>query len=269
MRRYMGINAALAGGLISAASFALPTAAMAQVNGLMGTESQSGAGATLATTNTYNGVTGGATVSDTAPTGTGTDRYALWLSENGGATAFTVQPGYSWSISADVTLTGGTITPRKEAGIDIGIPSNDGEFILDTDAGEIVAFGGNAPFALFGNNSNATNNTNGNGNPFVNGQTIFMGEVYNAGAQTLTYYAQNLSENSPLFTSGPNLAYVPPSPFTLGFYTQWSPSGPSDSDNVVFSNVQASITVPEPATISMLAIGTVALLARRRAKSPI
>jgi len=39
----------------------------------------------------------------------------------------------------------------------------------------------------------SANNTNGDGNPFVNGDTIFMGETYNAAAGTLQYFAQNIT----------------------------------------------------------------------------
>jgi len=260
------------GGSVCAALCALSTSAMAQVNGLYGAEILNGADpSTLTITNTYNGVTGGASVLDSQMTATGTDRVDLLFSENGGASAATFPVNQSFEINADVTLYGGFTSPRKEAGIRIngtdGSLGNDGLFILDTDAGEIVAFGGNAPFALFGNNGSGVNNTNGSGAPFVNGQTIYMAEVYNATAGTLTYYAQDLSTGGPLFSSGPNLAYTPPGPFQLGFYTQWSPSNPADSNFAQFTNI--SSVVPEPASLSMLALGSVALFVRRRAKSSV
>jgi hypothetical protein len=269
MRRFTGMNAALLGGIMSAAAIALPASAMGQLNGLHGTQVLTGADpSTLVTSSTYNGSTGGASINDTAMTGTGADRFDYLLSKDGGATAFTIPAGEGFTISADVKLTGGTITPRKEAGIRINGTGanvgNDALFILDTDAGEIVAFGG--PFALFGNNSHQVNNTNGDGNPFVNGDTIFMGETYNAAAGTLQYFAQNITTGGPLFSSGPNLTYTPPGPVQVGFYSQWTPSGPTDSDSAIFTNVSASITVPEPASMSLVAIGLAGLMARRRAK---
>jgi hypothetical protein len=247
----------------------LSTTASGQVNGLFGSEVQTAADpSTLTVTNTFNGTTGGASVHDSAATGTGDDRYDFLASTNGGVSAATFPVTQSFFISADVTLSGGVNSPRKEAGIRInGTGSNlgnDGQFILDTDAGEIVAFGGNAPFALFGNNSNGVNNTNGSGAPFVNGQTIYMAEAYNAQAGTLTYFAQDLTTGGPLFSSGPNLAYTPPGAYQVGFYNQFTPASATDSDGAVFSNV--TVSVPEPASLSILAIGGVALMTRRRAK---
>ena len=61
-----------------------------------------------------------------------------------------------WSVSMTLTLTGIPTSPRKEAGfrLDSSI-GGDGLFIVNTDAHEIVAFGGPLPFYSFGNTYNS------------------------------------------------------------------------------------------------------------------
>jgi hypothetical protein len=273
MRRKMGLKLAMAGGLVPTAFALMPSGAAAQtVNGLNAQQLLTGANpSTQNITNTYNGVSGTAGVTDSAASGTAASRVDFLASSNGGASALNIPAADSWSISADVTLHGTSLSPRKEAGIIVNsVPiGNDGEFILDTDQGEIVAFGGNAPFALFGNNGHAVNNTNGTGNPFVNGDTVFMSETYNASTGSLVYQAQDITQGGPLMTSGPNTAYTPQSdPIQIGFENQWQPNGTADSDAATFSNISITVSppVPEPASLSLLAAGAVALCVRRRSK---
>src|SRR5206468_4855471 len=55
-----------------------------------------------------------------------------------------------FTIEMTITLTGNPISPRKEAGIVFNNPLNDGgEFIVNTDGHEVVAFGGFLPFYAF------------------------------------------------------------------------------------------------------------------------
>jgi hypothetical protein len=271
MPRTTVLKASVLGGSFVAALCALSATGSAAINGFFENQALSGADpSTLTHTDTFNGVSGSASVKDTAPTGTGSDRYDFLLSNNFGTSAFQFPVTQSFFISADVTLTAGVTSPRKEAGIRINgtgaNAGNDGLYLVNTDAGEIVAFGGNQPFALFGNNSNATNNTNGNGHPYTNGDTIYMAESYDAVAGTLTLYAQDLTAGGALYSSGPNTTFSPVGPFNLGFYSQWTPSSSSDSNNAVFSNISLVNNVPEPATFSVLTLGSLGLLARRRAQ---
>ena len=79
------------------------------------------------------------------------NRHDALFSADGGATPFTFQIGDAFNVRADVTLEDGSDTPRKEAGVRINSPiTGDVLFIINSDAGEIVAFGGGAPFFLFG-----------------------------------------------------------------------------------------------------------------------
>jgi hypothetical protein len=177
----------------------------------------------------------------------GANRDDILMSGDGGNTADTIPATFSFTISADVDITDKFDSPRKEAGIRINGTGanlgNDALFILDSDAHEVVAFGG--PFYNFVSNGFPAYQT---------GETVFMSESYNASAGTLTYEAQDISGPTgagPLFSSGP-LSYTPPGASQVGLYAQWTP---------------AAAPVPEPASLSMLVLGGFALVARRRSKS--
>ena len=201
------------------------------------------------------------------------NRDNILISADHGNSIYTGDINQGFSLSANVTLSDGLDTPRKEAGLRIDSSvSGDALFILDSDSGEIVAFGGGAPFYSFRPNIESK---------YVTGQTIFMKEVYTPGVGgttmsnpgTIEYFAQLLSgpgvtSPGPLLDSGPllysNNEGGPTLP-QIGFYDQ-APDGQSTSADFVtasFNNINAA--VPEPATMSILAMGAVTLLSRRRA----
>jgi hypothetical protein len=79
------------------------------------------------------------------------NRHDLQLSSNGGTSAapFDFQ-NEGIDVSMDVTLTAGvTAAPRKEAGFIFSSPMGSGQFIVNTDAHEIAAFGGPFIFHQF------------------------------------------------------------------------------------------------------------------------
>src|SRR5581483_11292893 len=173
------------------------------------------------------------------------------------------------TISATFTLNDGTNSPRKETGLRINAPvTGDALFIIDSDAGEVVAFGGGAPFFSFGNNAN--------GKGYTPGQTITLSETYTPGSGgtsgsnpgSITYSAQ--FQGGPLMTSGPlawsNLEGGPgPNSFTIGVYDQTQSSGPIDFIDDNITNINASVAqLPEPTFFGLAAVGSVALLKRRR-----
>ena len=198
--------------------------------------------------------------------GTGfANRDDVLISSNNGASPTTLDINTGFTISANITLSFGIKDPRKEAGIRIEAPvTGDALFIVNSD-GEIVAFGGGAPFYNFRPAIEAN---------YSSGQTIFLREQYvpgvggttGANPGTLEYSAQ--LAGGPLFDSGP-LAFSNneggPTNYQIGFYDQ-APQGAttaSDFINARFNNINAS--VPEPTTLSLLALGGVTLLSRRRA----
>jgi len=110
-------------------------------------------GATLATVNNYPNLISFSEANVVAPTGFA-NRDDWRFSSDGGATDHLFNNNEYWSISATITLSGTPTSPRKEAGLRLDSSvGGDGLFILDTDAHEIVAFGGPLPFYSFGPSS--------------------------------------------------------------------------------------------------------------------
>jgi hypothetical protein len=121
-----------------------------------------------------------------------------------------------------VTLSGDPISPRKEAGFAFNDVSGgiNGQFILDTDGHEVVAFGGNLPFYA----SPLTGT-------FQSGETITMGVTIfkdSSGNSAIIYSANGIS--SGVLEFNPQSG-TPPQTYTLGGYFQLQ--GQSDSTNLI------------------------------------
>jgi hypothetical protein len=149
-----------------------------------------------------------------------------------------------YTATMQVTLTGDPSAPRKEAGIafeDID-SSISGQFILDTDAGEIVAFGGNLPFYA----SPLTHT-------FKSGDTVTMSVTIlkdSNGSNAIVYSANGIS--SPILEFNADSPYLAngttPAPYTLGGYFQIQGQGTAltNSGSASFQN----ISIGPPLTIA-------------------
>jgi hypothetical protein len=215
------------------------------------------------TINNSNSVPGNVTIDDrnmTNATGNGANRHDALLSKDNGATAYTFPITEGFLFSTNLNLTAGSNTPRKEAGIRInsGV-TGDVLFLVNSDAGEIVAFGGGAPFKLFGNN--------GTGNGYTPGTTIQLGIIYRPdpgpAPGTIEYFIDRAGPGG-FETSGQlnwdNLEGGPVD-FNVGVYAQ---GGSGNNAQDFFTVRFTDINVPEPAGLSVLALCGVALLTRRR-----
>jgi hypothetical protein len=190
----------------------------------------------------------------------GANRSDALASSDGGATAHVFGIDDSFTFTTRVTLTDGFNSPRKEAGIRFNSSIGDMLFLVNSDAGEIVAFGG--PFKIFG--------SNGGGNGYTPGTSILLGVKETGGGDgiggnpdTIEFF---IDRGAGIETSGPlpwtNLEGGLPS-FTVGVYEQGGASANGDFANALFQNTTFT-TVPEPASFSLLGLGLLGFLAMRR-----
>src|SRR5882724_4727314 len=105
-------------------------------------------GSTLTVVNNYPALISIHDQNVSAPSGFA-NRHVWRYSSDSGATPFRFSNDTFFSVFMDVTLTGDPISPRKEAGFLLNSIGGDGQFIVNTDSHEVVAFGGPFPFFSF------------------------------------------------------------------------------------------------------------------------
>jgi len=191
----------------------------------------------------------------------GANRHDVLASGDGGLTAYNFGIDDSFTFTTRLTLTDGFNSPRKEAGIRINSPiTGDMLFLVNSDAGEIVTFGG--PFHSFGNN--------GSGNGYTPGTSILLGITQIAGGDgiggipnTIEFFIDN---GAGIVTTGPlvwsNLEGGPLN-YQLGVYAQGGANASGDFVNAVFTDTTYTV-VPEPGTFTLVGMGFFGLLVLRR-----
>jgi hypothetical protein len=159
----------------------------------------------------------------------------LWQFSTNGTTPYLFGINEYYTATMNLTLTGNPVSPRKEAGFAFeDVDGNiNGQYILDTDAGEVVAFGGNLPFYATALDHD-----------FKSGETITMGITIlqdSQGSNAIIYTANGFS-SPPLEFTG-NAAYLvngsTPAPYSLGGYFQLQGQGVAVTNNgsAVFQNI--------------------------------
>ena len=222
-------------------------------------------GSVLTITNS-NSNPGNVTIDDRGFAAAGVNRHDALASLDGGATAYNFVAADSFTISGTFMLTAGSNTPRKQVGLHaIGPAADRPRFMINSDAGEIAAFGGGLPFKSFSSGAQAD---------YVPGTSITLGEIYrpNGGGAngTIEYFIDRTPADGLLTgfeTSGPLLINngAQLANFKLGIYTEFNTNltvAATDFGNAVITNL--TVTTPEPATLASLAIGGL-MLRRRRA----
>ena len=147
-------------------------------------------------------------------------------------------------------LTGNPISPRKEAGFLLSSTTyGDIQFIVNTDAHEVVQFGGGPSYSFSANNIVSYNS----------GDTIKLGiDYYPAldGNNAIQFFANGNASPIFEFSSGTGIG----DGSTLGGYFQIEndSSNPANSGLATFQNI--SITqIPEPSSFAILGMGFVTL----------
>ncbi len=183
---------------------------------------------------------------------TGFANRDVWRLSNNGTTAAQFANNDYFEAVMNVSLTGNPASPRKEAGFLLDTIGGQGQFIVNTDAGEIVAFGGPLPFYSFAPTT------------FTSGDTITLGIRYfqENGKGMVIYSANGVQSPVQPFT---NLEFGIIDGSTLGGYFQIlnDPANASNGGAALFNNI--SITaIPEPSGLALLGLGIAALVFRRR-----
>src|SRR5438105_6521124 len=160
------------------------------------------------------------------------NRDSWHFSNDSGATAYLFNNSDAFTITMTVTLTGNPISPRKEAGFVFNNPLTDGgEFIVNTDGHEFVAFGGFLPFYAFPRNFNS-------GDTVTMGLTVFKDT---AGKNAIIYFAETATTclRSPALEFS-NLELGVIDGTTIGGYLQIvnSPTIATNSGKAVFQNIK-------------------------------
>jgi len=180
----------------------------------------------------------------------------VWqFSADGGNTPYLFQTNDYYTAFMNVTLTGNPVSPRKEAGIAFNDQNGaiSGQYILDTDAGEVVAFGGNLPFYATALN-----------HQFHSGDTITMGVTITKdtnGVTSIIYSADGISSPPLEFNQG--AVYLAnnnttPAPYTLGGYFQIQGQNTPATNNgsAVFQNItifsQPSLNIAKNGNTSII-----------------
>jgi hypothetical protein len=178
---------------------------------------------------------------DTKSPGTFANRHVWRFSADNGSTAVKLTNDTFFEVFMDVKLTGTPITPRKEAGFIFDTAGGQGQYIVDTDAHEIAAFGGPLPFYKFTTQFNS-------------GDTIHLGMTYYKdpadGKRKIIYHANNDSSPPQEFTNNEK-GIINNS--TLGGYMQIviAAGNPNNAGEADFSNItiQALRTVSGTLTL--------------------
>jgi len=182
-------------------------------------------GSTLTVVSNYPSVIAFSDQNVSAPSGFA-NRHVWRFSSNSGTSPYAFSNDDFFTVTMTVTLTGDPASPRKEAGFLFDTLGGQGQFIINTDGHEVVAFGGPLPFYAFP----AT---------FHSGDTVTLGITYfldSAGKRAVIYSA-NCLQSPPLEFSNLEQGIIDGS--TLGGYLQIvnASSVPTNSGMAVYQNI--------------------------------
>ena len=190
-----------------------------------------------------------------APTGFA-DRD-VWRFSANGTTPYQFQNADYFSATFALTLTGSPITPRKEAGFLFSTASaGDVQFVVNTDGHEIVQFGGGPSYSWTAGSTPALPGYN-------SGEIVTMRMDYfldtGTGMNALQFFANGIPSPIYDYPAGGGIG----NGSMLGGYFQIvnDPANPANSGNALFYNINI---IPEPSTLVLVGLGSLALLLRRR-----
>jgi hypothetical protein len=171
------------------------------------------------------------------------NRHDLVFSSDNASTPRVFNTADSFDISFDIKLEAGANSPRKEAGLIVQQPIGDSQFIVNTDAHEIVVFGGFQPFFSFNTEF---------GLAFNSGDTINMRMIYtgktesNPGTFQYIVIKDGTTYMSPLKPSGAGEGGIANNT-NIQLYEQGKASAAGDFERATFSNIVFGTGLTTPA----------------------
>jgi hypothetical protein len=155
------------------------------------------------------------------------NRHVWRFSSDAGASPYAFSNDDFFTVTMTVTLAADPIAPRKEAGFLLDSIGGQGQFIVNSDGHEVVAFGGPFPFYAFP----AT---------FQSGDTVTLGMTYflDSNGKRAVIYSANSLRSPPLEFSNLEQGIINGS--TLGGYLQIvnASAVPTNSGTAIFENIQ-------------------------------
>ena len=164
-----------------------------------------------------------------------------WRVSQDGVSDRAFGPTDYFDLSADVSLTGSPISPRKEAGLRINSACGDSLFIVNTDSHEVIAFGGAFPTYDFRAHGAANYNS---------GDTIHLRIQYLEVSGTKGFILTAGSVVSP-FLPAANASAAICSGSTVGGYLQIQRASTApNAGSASFTNITFSTGAPVPPVVS-------------------
>jgi hypothetical protein len=207
-------------------------------------------GATMTLFNTYPSLIFFGESKVSAPTGFA-NRDVWSFSSDGGATPYQFKNNDYFHFSVNLTLTGSPSAPRKEAGL-LFTTANHGDIqlIVNTDAHEVVQFGGISFYSFAGQGLSYNSGDN-----ITLGMNYFLAED---GKNALQFSANEFQSPVFEFAAGEGIG----DGSKLGGYFQVvnDPNNPNNAGAAIFDN----ITIPEPSAATLVGLGFAFLLILRR-----
>jgi hypothetical protein len=169
------------------------------------------------------------------------NRHDLFFSSNG-TTPRNFNTTDSFDVSFDIKLEAGANSPRKEAGLIVDQSIGGSQFIVNTDAHEIVVFGGFQPFFSF----NTTFGISYNAGDTINMRMVYNGKAGDTPGNFQYFVIKNgTTYSSPVLPSGAGEGGIAANSNLL-LYEQGKASAAGDFERATFSNIHFGTGVGVP-----------------------